>query len=183
MKGIDGARVDDIARLSNVNKNLIYHYFQSKEKLFIAVLERVYETVRTRQQDLKLRGLDPEEAMRELVHFTADVWIDIPEFIRLLASENLHEARHVLQSPKIIQMYDPLVETLTSILESGVEQGIFRDNIDPIDLYISITSLSAHYIAHRYTFEAIFRRKLTTPSRLKKRKEVISEMIIRYLRK
>ncbi|MGV6874564.1 TetR/AcrR family transcriptional regulator [Pseudochelatococcus sp. B33] len=181
-KGIDGARVDDIARLANVNKNLIYHYFQSKEKLFIAVLEHVYETVREHQQDLRLRNLGPEEAMHELVHFTADVWIEIPEFIRLLASENLHEARHVLQSPKILEMYNPLVETLTSILESGVEQGIFREGIDPIDLYISITSLSAHYVAHRYTFEAIFKRNLMTPSRLRKRKEVISEMILCYLK-
>jgi TetR/AcrR family transcriptional regulator len=38
-KGYDGARVDDIMRLSKVSKNLIYHYFGSKEKLFIAVLE------------------------------------------------------------------------------------------------------------------------------------------------
>jgi TetR/AcrR family transcriptional regulator len=182
MKGLDGARVDEIARTANVNKQMIYHYFDSKERLFIAVLERTYKTVRDRQQDLSLRNLAPEAAMRRLVEFTADVWIDMPEFTRLLASENLHQAAHVRQSEVITSMYHPLVETLRELLARGAKEGIFRKNIDPIDLYISITSLSAHYVAHRYTFEAIFDTKLMTPKRLRQRKDTICDMIIRYLR-
>src|SRR3546814_1414382 len=37
-KGYDGARVDEIAKQSDVNKNSLYHYFGSKEQLFVAVL-------------------------------------------------------------------------------------------------------------------------------------------------
>jgi TetR/AcrR family transcriptional regulator len=182
MKGLDGARVDEIARVADVNKQMIYHYFESKERLFIAVLERTYKTVRDRQQDLSLRNLDPEAAMRRLVEFTADVWIEMPEFTRLLASENLHQAAHVRQSEVITGMYPPLVETLRELLARGAKEGIFRKNIDPVDLYISITSLSAHYVAHRYTFEAIFDTKLMTPKRLRQRKDAICDMILRYLK-
>jgi TetR/AcrR family transcriptional regulator len=70
-KGIDGARVDEISRVSGVNKNMIYHYFKSKEQLFVAVLENVYENVRSRQQDLSLRSLDPVSAMQRLIEHTA----------------------------------------------------------------------------------------------------------------
>lgn len=181
-KGIDGARVDEIARVSNVNKNMIYHYFQSKENLFIEVLEDVYENIRFRQQDIQLRGLDPVSAMRRLVEHTADIWIEVPEFNRLLASENLHQASHVKKSKKIRGMYHPLIASVSSILDRGVEEGVFREGIDPVDLYISITSLSAHYVAHRYTFEAIFKTKLMTAKKLKERKEVIGDMILRYLK-
>lgn len=180
-KGLDGARVDEIARLSSVNKNMIYHYFQSKEQLFIAVLERVYETVRLRQKDLVLRDLDPVSAMRRLVEHTADIWIEVPEFTRLLASENLHEGRHVKQSEKIVGMYNPLIVTIETILSRGVADGVFRDDVDPIDLYISISSLSAHYVAHRFTFEAIFKTKLMTKAKIKNRKAVIADMVLRYL--
>lgn len=181
-KGLDGARVDKIAEASAANKNMIYHYFKSKEQLFIAVLENVYEAVRTRQQDLVLRDLDPIAAMRRLVDRTADIWIELPEFNRLLASENLHEARHVRKSKKIIGMYNPLIQSIRSILDRGVAEGVFRPDIDPIDLYISITSLSAYYVAHRFTFEAIFKTKLMTEKKLQKRKEVIAEMILSYLK-
>jgi TetR/AcrR family transcriptional regulator len=180
-KGIDGARVDEIARVSGANKNMIYHYFNSKEELFTAVLEDVYETVRLRQQDLSLRDLDPVSAMRRLVEHTADIWIEVPEFIRLLSSENMHQAKHVKRSKKIQSMYPALVESLRSILDRGVKEGVFRPGIDPVDLYISMTSLSAHYVAHHFTFDAIFKTNLMRPKKIEQRKATICAMVLRYL--
>jgi TetR/AcrR family transcriptional regulator len=180
-KGIDGARVDEISRVSGVNKNMIYHYFQSKEKLFTAVLENVYENVRLRQQDLSLRDLSPVPALCRLIEHTADTWIEVPEFNRLLASENLHHAKHVRRSKKIQSMYSPLIATLKDILDRGAKDGVFRDGIDPVDLYISVTSLSAHYVAHHFTFDAIFKTDLMSPKKIAQRKSSICMMILRYL--
>lgn len=180
-KGIDGARVDEISRVSGVNKNMIYHYFKSKEQLFVAVLENVYENVRSRQQDLSLRSLDPVSAMQRLIEHTADIWIEVPEFNRLLASENLHRGKHVRRSKKIQNMYRPLIESLQDILERGAKDGVFRKGVDPIDLYISVTSLSAHYVAHHYTFDAIFKGDFMSPQKIRQRKETICAMILRYL--
>lgn len=182
-KGYDGARVDEIAKASELNKNALYHYFGSKEQLFVAVLERAYATIRNRQSDLEIRGMEPEEGMRHLVEFTANTWIEMPEFNRLLASENLHEASHVRQSERIPQMYNPLLETLRELLKRGAEAGKFRDDIDAIDLYISISALSAYYISHRHTFEAIFKKKMFTKARLRQRINHASDMILCFLRK
>jgi TetR/AcrR family transcriptional regulator len=181
-QGIDGARVDEIAARAQINKNMIYHYFKSKEGLFIAVMERVYQTLRARQQDLNLRGMSPVEGMRRLVEFTADVWIEHPEFTHLLDNENLHEARHIRRSKKIMAMYDPLVETMRELLLRGAEDGVFRKDVNVIDLYISLSALSAYYVAHRYTFEAIFKVKLMTAQRLRMRKQFIVDVILGYLR-
>jgi len=180
-KGLDGARVDEIAHASGANKNMIYHYFKSKEQLFLAVLESVYENVRSRQQDLSLRHLDPTTALRRLVEHTADIWIEVPEFNRLLASENLHQAKHVRRSKKIQSMYLPLMDSLKDILDRGVKDGVFRQGVDPIDLYISITSLSAHYVAHHFTFDAIFKTNLMSPKKIEQRKSTICAMVLRYL--
>jgi AcrR family transcriptional regulator len=38
-KGLAGARVDEIAEESGVNKQMIYYYYGSKEDLYLAVLE------------------------------------------------------------------------------------------------------------------------------------------------
>jgi TetR/AcrR family transcriptional regulator len=180
-KGFDAARVDEICRISGVNKNMIYHYFKSKENLFIAVLENVYENVRSRQQDASLHDLDPTSAMRRLIELTAEIWIEVPEFNRLLASENLHRAKHVRRSKKIQNMYSPLLAGLKDVLDRGVKSGVFREGIDPIDLYISITSLSAHYVAHHFTFDAIFKTDLMSPKKVEQRKSTICAMILRYL--
>lgn len=182
-KGLDGARVDEIAHRSGVNKNMLYHYFGNKEQLFTAVLERVYDTIRNRQSDLSIRGMDPEEGMRRLVEFTGQVWLDTPDFIRLLSSENLHGARHVRQSSRIVQQYNPLLETISELLQRGVKKGVFREGIDPIDLYISISALTAHYVANRHTFEAIFKTKLLTPKRWRQRLRHATDVILCYLRR
>src|SRR4051794_656269 len=56
-KGLAGARVDAIAARAKVNKRMIYHYFASKDRLFLAVLEAAYEDIRARERALKLETL------------------------------------------------------------------------------------------------------------------------------
>jgi TetR/AcrR family transcriptional regulator len=180
-KGFDGARIDEIALRAGVNKNLLYHHYGSKDGLFTALLERTYDTIRRRQNDLQLRGMDPVEGMRKLVVFTGRIWVQFPEFLRLLQSENLNGGRHVRASREIQQMYNPLLETINELLERGTRLGVFRKNVDPIDLYISISALTAHYISNHHTFEALFGQRLMAPQRIKQRLEHAAEMVERYL--
>jgi TetR/AcrR family transcriptional regulator len=180
-KGFDGARIDEIALRAGVNKNLLYHHYGSKDGLFTALLERTYDTIRRRQKDLQLRGMDPIEGMRKLVVFTGRIWVQFPEFLRLLQSENLNGGRHVRASDEIRRMYDPLLDTIGELLERGAKSGVFRKNVDPIDLYISISALTAHYITNHHTFEALFGQRLMSPQRIRQRLEHAADMVERYL--
>lgn len=180
-KGYDGARVDEIALRSGINKNVLYHHFGSKDDLFTAVLERTYEVIRTRQKDLQLRNMSAVEGIRKLVVFTGRVWVQFPHFLRLLHSENLLGGRHVKESSKIAKMYNPLLATIKELLQRGIDEKVFRDEIDPIDLYISITSLTAHYISNHHTFDAIFEQQLMLPQRVKRRLDHAAEMVVRYV--
>jgi TetR/AcrR family transcriptional regulator len=180
-KGFDGARIDEIALRAGVNKNLLYHHFGSKDGLFSALLERTYDTIRTRQNDLQLRSLDPVNGMRKLVIFTGRIWVQWPEFLRLLQSENLHGGRHAKASTTIPSLYNPLLDTINGLLERGTRAGVFRSGVDPVDLYISISSLTAHYLTHHHTFEAIFQRRMMTPERIKQRLEHAADMVERFL--
>ena len=180
-KGFDGARIDEIALRAGVNKNLLYHHYGSKDGLFAALLERTYDTIRRRQNDLKLRGMDPVEGMRKLVVFTGRIWVQFPEFLRLLQSENLIGGRHVRASAEIQRMYNPLLDTIAELLERGTRSGVFRKNIDPVDLYISISALTAHYITNHHTFEALFGGRLLAPKRVRQRLKHAADMVERYL--
>jgi len=180
-KGFDGARVDQIALLTGLNKNVLYHHFTSKDGLFVAVLERTYGRIRASQNDIRLRGMDPVAATRKLVISTGRIWIRYPEFQRLLYSENLHHGRHVSQSGSIRSMYNPLLDTLRELLARGEAAGVFRPGLDPVDVYISISSLTAHYMNNRFTFEAIFQTDLMSPRRVRQRLEHAADMVLRYL--
>ena len=181
-KGLDGARVDEVARRSGVNKTLLYQYVGNKDDLFTAALETAYLSIRERQRDFLARQMDPETGVRQLVHMLMSIWVEHQEYGKLLASENFHGGKHVKRSKLIGEMYQALVEALTELLKRGAAQGVFRPDIDPIDLYISISSLSAYYVAHQHTLNAIFHIDVLNPKRLKQREDHIADMVLRFVR-
>ena len=181
-KGLDGARVDEVARRSGVNKTLLYQYVGNKDDLFTAALETAYQSIRERQKDFVSRQMDPEAGVRQLVHLLMSIWVEHQDYGKLLASENFHGGKHVKRSKLIGEMYGQLVDALTDLLKRGAAQGVFRSGIDPVDLYISISSLSAYYVAHQHTLNAIFHTDVMQPKRLQQREDHIAEMILRFVR-
>lgn len=181
-KGLGGARVDTIAKRARVNKRMIYHYFGDKEGLYLAVLEAAYSGIRMAERGLALGGKDPVEGMRELVLFTWHYFIDHPEFLSLLATENLHRAAYLKKSKKIRDLHSPLVGMIEDLLERGARNGVFRRGVDPVDLYISIAALGFFYMSNRFTLSTIFGRDLAAPENLAARGRTVVDVVLAYLR-
>ena len=180
-RGLGGARVDRIATRAGVNKKLIYYYFGSKEKLFLAVLEATYADIRAAEVGLKLESLAPLDAVRALVAFTWEYFLNHPEFLTLVNSENLHGARHLKQSKQVREMHSPLVFLLGEVLERGRKEGVFRGGVDPVQLYITIAALGYFYLSNNPTLSMIFDRNLKAPKALAERLSHITEVIVGYL--
>jgi len=179
--GLAGARVDRIAERADINKRLIYYYFKSKDDLFLAVLENTYADIRAAEQKLHLDEMDPVEAIRELVSFTWHYYLEHPEFISLLNSENQHNAAHLKKSSRIQEMNSPLVQMLDTVLERGRRQDLFRAGIDPIQLYISIASICYFYLSNNQTLSTIFGRDLRAPKAMAQRLSHMTDMVLGYV--
>lgn len=181
-RGLGGARVDEIARRAGVNKALLYHYFGNKESLYLAVLEETYRRIRSAESELALETLAPAEAMARLVDFTWRYFLDHPEFIHLVNTENLHRARHLERSGRLRALHHPLVERIREILERGVEQGVFREGVDPVQLYVTIAGLGYFYLSNAHTLGVVFDRDLLSPRARARRRRHIQEVVAGYLR-
>ena len=160
MRGLDGARVDDIAARSGVNKRMIYYYFGDKSGLYLAVLEDTYADIRHAEIGLHLTDRDPVDGMRELIAFTWNYFIKNPEFLALLNTENLAKAKHLKRSTKVKSMHSPFVEMIRDVVRRGVASGDFRVAVDPVQLYISIAALGFFYLSNSATLSVIFGRDL-----------------------
>jgi AcrR family transcriptional regulator len=181
--GLGGARVDRIARRAAANKRMLYYYFGDKDGLFLAALEDRYEHIRGAERTLELEHLGPREALERLVRFTWEYFVEHPEFMTLLNSENLHKGRHVRKSKRVQDMHSPLVETLAAVLRKGEAQGLFRKGVDPVQLYISIAGEIYFYLSNRYTLSRIFDRDLMAPRALAARSRHVTQMIVNSLRR
>ena len=139
---------------------MIYHYFGDKENLFLRVLEDAYIDIRQAEQSLELDYLPPKEALDKLVQFTWQYYISNPEFITLVNSENLHRARHLKKSKIIEHTNQQLTSLVEKLLERGVNEGVFREGIDPVQLNITIAAIGYYYLTNRYTGTIIYQRDL-----------------------
>jgi TetR/AcrR family transcriptional regulator len=182
-KGLFGGRVNMIAREAGANKRMIYHYFGSKEGLYLAALERVYEGLRGEERTMHLDHLAPEVAIRRLVEFNFDYSRAHPEMISLINSENLHRARHLRKSKKVRELHSPFVRLIDDILKRGVAAGVFRDGLDPVEVYITIAAVGYFYLSNNWTLSAIFGRDLGTAAALSRRKRHNVDMVLHALRK
>ena len=183
MKGLAGARIDEIAARTRTSKRAIYYHFGGKEGLYIAVLEEAYRRIRSIESELDLEHLPPLEALGRLVSFTFDYQSANPDFIRLVMNENIHEGRHIAKSKTIQELNVPAIEAVRGLCQRGRASGEFRDDVDPVDLHMSISALSFFNVANRSTFSTIFKRDMSSPRALAARRARIVEMILRYVRR
>ena len=181
--GLSGARVDDIAERTRTSKRMIYYYFQSKEGLYREVLVNYYKTLRNAERELDLDGLPPLEALEKLVHFTIDFHTAHGDDVRLVITENMQRGRFIKTLPSLEPLNSVVINAVRRICERGAAEGVMREGIDPIDLYMSIAALSFFNISNRYTFSIIFNCDMESAEALKKRKTVCTEMILRYVAK
>jgi AcrR family transcriptional regulator len=179
--GLGGARVDDIAERANANKRMIYHYFDSKEDLFKKVLEDAYQDIRAAEAKLDLAGLPAREALEKLVRFTWKDYLDHPEFLTLVNSENLHKARHLKTSTNIDAINRPLHGMVQDILDRGVREGVFRPGIDEMQLNVTIAAISYYYFTNRFTGAVLYKRDFMTPEALAARIDFNVDTILRLV--
>ena len=120
--------------------------------------------------------------MRALVGFTFDSFIGDRTFINLLNSENLHQARHLKGSSRVKSMHSPLIGMIQTILDRGVKLGIFRDGLDPAQLWISIAGISYFYFSNIFTLSVILDRDLHAKAQIAKRRAHVGDLILAALR-
>jgi AcrR family transcriptional regulator len=181
-KGLAGARVDTIAEQSGANKRMLYYYFGSKENLYVAVLERAYGAMRQAERELNLIDLDPLDAIRKLVEFKFDYLLEHPTIIRLLAGENMHNAKFLKRSRRLRDMHNSLANVLQAVLAAGQKKGLVKSGIDPVQLYISLAAVSYFFFSNAATLSTAFGRELMSPSELKDRRAHAVEVILDYVR-
>lgn len=181
-KGLAGSRVDEIAARAGANKRMLYAHFGSKEELWLIVLERAYAAKRTEERAVEVEHLPPAEAMARLVEFNLRYTARHPEFVALLNQENLHRAAYLRRSEDVPALYSPILQALRGVLARGAATGVFRDGVEPMQLYISILALGHFYVANRHTLSTIFGVALDTEAAIAARERHIAEVVLGYLR-
>jgi len=181
--GMQGARLEQIAENAQTTKRMVIYHFGSKEKLYIEVLEQVYQAIRQHETGLNLDAMEPTLAMSKLVEASFDYHVSHPDFMRLVCTENLLRGRYITQSPRIKALNRSALDVLDAILTRGQQQGVFIREIETIDVHRLISSICVHHVSNRYTFNALFSPDNSEEESIRRNRQLAVTATLRYIHK
>ena len=181
LRGYKGASMDAIAARTHTTRALINYYFGSKERLYLAVLERVYAEIRDAERSLELDHLPPVDAMGRIVDFTYDYYVQHEYFVRLVVAENQARGRHMKRFPSLRTLNRPIVDLLGTVLARGQADGTFRRDVEPVDVHMTIAALGMFNVTNQYTFGTLFQRDMGGKGDVARRRRMVSDIVLTWL--
>ena len=179
-KGLYGARIDEIAEAAECNKRMIYAHFGSKEGLYTAVLKHVYSRLSVTEEVLAEESLSAEGDVRLYIRKLFNFLKDNPTFIKMVMWENLNEAKYMKDSGAA-NIKNASVRFLEKVLKQGVEEGVFKKDINPKEIIISINLYCFSCFSNVYTMTHIMNIDFFNPEEMELRLDTVTEMILNYI--
>lgn len=181
-KGYEGAGTDEIADRASINKRMIYHYFSSKELLYLAVLEEAYHKARAAEEKLELDSMEPLKALQSFVEFTFDSFVRDRTFINLLATENRQKAKVLKKSTQVSNLNSAIIQAMARILARGEAAGVIRPGLDPLHLWITLVGICYFFFSNIYTLSVILETEFDRAEVLATRRAHVVDFVMNAVR-
>ena len=178
-QGFAGARIEEIVRRTRTSKRMIYYYFGNKDKLYLKVLEAAYQKLRQAEQGLQLDEYEPMDALKRLINFSFDYHRTHPEYVRLIASENIQNGSRLMKSNTGQKLNNQIISRLENICRSGIQKGVFRTDIDAVELHWMISAFCVFNVSNEATFSHLHGDMLFSEKGQKSLRQTIEETIVR----
>ncbi|HUQ81043.1 MAG TPA: CerR family C-terminal domain-containing protein [Gemmatimonadaceae bacterium] len=147
-KGFAATTIKQIATDARVNSALLYYYYDSKETLYRAMLQRILSQLLARGTDAVERATSHTDRIRAFIRAQTKLLAEHPHFPQLLVREMVdHQAAHAEQA--ITSTAAGAFKRLCDVIVAGQKDGVFRPALDPRFAAISIIAQVAYFAIAR----------------------------------
>ncbi len=181
-KGMDGARMQDIASHAGINKALLHYYYRTKDQLFNAVFEMIAAKVLKKFAPVFDENLSLEEKIRfffkEHITFLQEN-PKLPAFVLNEINRNPARIKKLLKNVHFENLWQKLYE------QHKAELGKYNitEAIIP-QLMVSVIALSVFPFAARGIIEAILDKAgVDFNDYIEQRKEFAADFVIKAIKK
>ena len=181
LHGFTGARIDSICTSADVNARMVYHYFNDKAGLYIAVLEYALGQLRTEELNLDVSKSEPLDGLLKMFDFMFDHFSEHPELIRLLSAENLLQAKFLKSSDATPIMASPVISHIRTLIQKGIASKSIRSDVDPLHLYVAMVAFCYFHKSNCHSLAVIFGAEIMSQQWRAEHKSVARKMLVAYL--
>jgi AcrR family transcriptional regulator len=179
-RGFHGVSVDEIVGRAGTNKRMVYHYYGSKNGIYLAALVEVFSRLAKAEIQVIEETARPDEKLKHLLAANFKFLDANPEFVRLLLWENLAQGRHVGRHPELVNK-NPFMDRFRATINEGVASGMFRAPRDIKHLLINFIAICFIYYSNHYSLSISLGVDLDSPRNRALRLTQATELVFRGL--
>lgn len=177
--GLVGARIEAIASRSGVTKAMVCYYFENKENLYQAILQRLVNGLNAAFQALDVQQLSPLEALEAFIRRYIAYEVANPYHGMIWFQEALQNQGEFGRQTGWQEGF----KALTQLLEQGVSSGVFRQ-VDPFLTTINIIGVCSFYFdAHQNLKHVDLERKLFSAEMIERQTQEVVNLILLGVKK
>lgn len=180
-KGFYGARVDEIARSSTINKRIIYQNFNSKEQLYKEVLIHAYTKMARAESKLFTVQENATQTIKNLIRMYFDYLKSNPTYVSLILWENLHKGLYV-NDLDFSNIKNKVYDFIYEVLQEGKKSGEFRGDFNEDQVILSILTFTFSYFSNRYTLSNLLMGKVNFEKDYDERIAFVTDMILKTIK-
>jgi AcrR family transcriptional regulator len=179
-KGMDGARMQDIASHAGINKALLHYYYRTKDQLFNAVFEMIAARVLKKFAPVFDENLSLEAKIRffykEHISFLQEN-PKLPAFVLNEINRNPDRIKKLLKNVHFESLWDQLYHQHKKELE---KYNITEETLP--QLMVTIASLSVFPFAARGIIEGVLEKVgIDFDDYIEKRKDYAADFVMRAI--
>ena len=178
-RGYRGTSLRDIAKRIGIKAPSLLHHFPSKQLLYLAVLDKMFESLEDAANAIAWGRESRQERMRQAVGNAIDFIAMHPDFVRIMWKEMEDESgigRQVLK-----RRLPPLFSTAVNFIFRGQRDGEFRPEVDPLHFMWSLNSITIGYFTTAAMLRRLWGMNLLEPAMIERRKREVIDMVERTL--
>jgi TetR/AcrR family transcriptional regulator len=178
-QGYRGTSLRDIAGRIGIKAPSLLHHFPSKEQLYLAVLDRIFEGMEESAQIFLSGNNDFQERCRTAIVSAIDFIAASPDSMRIIWHEMTEESGAGRQLFK--RRVPPLFAMGVNFIFRGQREGEFRDGVDPFHFLLSLNSITIGFFTTATMVRRLWNNNLLEPAVIERRKREVIDMVERTL--
>ena len=153
-KGKKEVTMNDIAEASKKGRRTLYTYFNNKEEIYRAVIDKELDTIIERLNVVSAQKTEPDVKLTNHIITHLDAVKDVVNRNGSLRADFFHDIYEVERKRRKIDVVE--IELLKSIIAEGIEKGSFKrmdPNLSSIIIFYAIKGLEVPYIRQNINSE------------------------------
>lgn len=180
--GLAGAKLDVIAMEGGISKQLIHHYFRTKEELYVAVMDDVSASAIEGLSILDYENYQPQQALQLFLQGLFDMFVRWPFMVGLFNDQSLYGGEHIPECKDLMARSPALTKRLLKILTLGQLSGVFKTDIEPDAVLSAAMMITIGYFTHGKNFGSVVALDFSAPENINFWREFSVKFVLDALR-